>query len=139
MIALFACTRVERRLPDNHSSPKDAPVAPAPSTGSVPGFDAASVAVLRKAAESTDYGTRMIAIEAVSAIGSDAFVGWLEHALGDPEHDIRLAAVDGLMRLGTARARRVLVTVRDDDAESLDIRALAASALLLPQPARSAR
>jgi hypothetical protein len=41
--------------------------------------------------------------------------------------------VEGLARLGGNRARQLLESVRDDTTEDLDIRALAASALLNPR------
>jgi HEAT repeat protein len=93
-------------------------------------LDPASVGVLKQAIESKDYATRLIAIEAVGDAHTDALAGWLEHALGDPEHDVRMAAIDALDRMHTPRALGLLLTVRDDTSEELDIRAVAAGALL---------
>jgi HEAT repeat protein len=93
-------------------------------------LDPASVAVLKSAIESKDYATRLIAIEAIGDAHAEALAGWLEHALGDPEHDVRMAAIDALDRMQTPRALGLLATVRDDTSEELDIRAVAAGALL---------
>jgi HEAT repeat protein len=97
-------------------------------------LDPASVAVLERAMASSDYATRLIAIEAIGDGRADALLGWLEHALGDPEHDVRMAAVEALDRIRSPRAMGVLVTVRDDTTEELDIRAVAAGALLRTTP-----
>jgi len=70
---------------------------------------------------------------ATEALGQVRFADpapWLEHSLGDPEHDVRIAAVEALRKQATTPALALLVSVRDDDTEALDIRALAASALL---------
>ena len=99
-----------------------------------PSIDPASTAVLEKALSSKDYATRLIAVEAVGDSRAEALVGWLEHALGDPEHDVRMAAVESLDRLHSSRAFALLVTVRDDSSEELDIRAVAAAALLRTTP-----
>jgi HEAT repeat protein len=97
-------------------------------------IDAASVAVLEQAIDSKDYATRLIAIEAVGDIRADMFLPWLERALGDPEHDVRMATVDALRRVGSPRAFALLKSVREDTTEELDIRALAAAALLTTTP-----
>ena len=96
--------------------------------------DAASLAVLEQALASKDYATRLIAIEAVADGHADGLIGGLEHALGDPEHDVRMAAIEALDRLHSTRARALLLTVRDDTTEELDIRAVAAGALLRTTP-----
>lgn len=103
------------------------PVAPA-----LPGT--ASLAVLKAALASKDYATRLVAIDAIANARAELLIGGLEHALGDPEHDVRMAAVDALDRIHTTRALTLLTTVRDDDAEDLDIRAAAAGALLRTTP-----
>jgi HEAT repeat protein len=64
-----------------------------------------SVAVLERALANSDYATRLIAIEAVGDARADAPLGWLEHALGDPEHDVRMAAVEALDRIHSTRHR----------------------------------
>jgi HEAT repeat protein len=56
-----------------------------------------------------------------------AAVSLVEGALGDPEHDVRLAAIEALRALPSTRATALLRSVRDDDTESLDLRALAAA------------
>jgi HEAT repeat protein len=96
-------------------------------------LDPASVAVLKQAIESRDYATRLIAIEAIGDAQAQALLPWLEHALGDPEHDVRMATVEALEKLRSARALALLATVRDDTSEELDVRALAASVFLNPQ------
>src|SRR5262245_11464536 len=70
--------------------------APARSAASAAGPDAASVAVLDQALHSPDYATRLIAIEAAGDARTDALAGRLGHALGDPEHDVRMAAIEAL-------------------------------------------
>jgi HEAT repeat protein len=102
-------------------------LASSPSRGTL---DSRSIEVLREALASSDFATRILVVEAVGAAGGDAFLGWLEHALGDPEPDVRAAAIEALGRLGSAGALALLVTVRDDGEEALDLRALAASFLL---------
>jgi HEAT repeat protein len=89
-----------------------------------------SLEVLREAVMSRDYETRLFAVQALGAVRTIDATRWLEHALGDPEHDVRVAAVESLRHLGSARAAALLRSVRDDKHESLDIRALAVSALL---------
>ena len=98
------------------------PVSPAKETG--------SWAVLRQALKSKDYATRLLATQALGGIRTTDVAGWLAHSLADPEHDVRVAAVDALDRIGGRRALGLLRSVRDDTSEALDIRALAASALI---------
>jgi HEAT repeat protein len=88
------------------------------------------MAVLEQALSSPDYATRLIAVEALGDVKGIDVAPWLEKALGDPEHDVRMSAVDSLARLGTARGRALLQSVRDDVTEDLDVRAFAAAALL---------
>jgi HEAT repeat protein len=87
---------------------------------------------------SRDYATRLIAVEALGTVDRVDTTPWLAHALGDPEHDVRVAAVQALSHLRFPRAERLLRSVRDDVEEALDIRALAASALL-GRPAHAPR
>lgn len=89
-----------------------------------------SWAVLRQALRSKDYAVRLLATQALGGIRTVNVSGWIEHSLADPEHDVRVAAVDALDRVGTQRAITLLRSVRDDETEALDIRALAASALI---------
>ena len=104
---------------------------PSPTASTAPAArQSASWEVLRKALVSRDYSIRLLATQALGDIQRIDVTSWLEHALGDPEHDVRVSAVDSLRRIGSRRALDVLRTVRDDQAEALDIRALAASALL---------
>jgi HEAT repeat protein len=103
--------------------------APAPAVAPR-GDDARSLAVVREALASRDYATRLFAVEALGQVRGVDVVPALERALGDPEHDVRVAAVQSLRRAGSSRACDALRLVRDDKDESLDIRALAASALL---------
>jgi HEAT repeat protein len=88
--------------------------------------------VLRAAVEDSDYATRLMAIEALGFVRWIDVTPWLARALGDPEHDVRVAAVEALRRLGSVAAHRLLRSVVDDDQEQLDVRALAASALVSP-------
>jgi len=90
--------------------------------------------VLKEALASKDYATRLVAAEALGEAKLDSAVPWLEHVLGDPEHDVRMAAVEALDRVHSPHARALLVTVRDDMTEELDIRAVAAGALLQTTP-----
>jgi len=81
-----------------------------------------------------DYATRLVAVETLGEAKLDSVVPWLEQALGDPEHDVRMAAVEALDHAHSTRACALLATVRDDTTEELDIRAVAAGALLRPTP-----
>ena len=133
--ALLACERAPSRAletPEPAPSPvADRPIRPqAPSGAHTGTLDAASVAVLQHALGSKDIATRLIAMEAVGDSHADALIGWLEHGLGDPEHDVRMAAVEALDRIHTPRALGLLASVRDDTTEELDVRAVAAGALL---------
>ncbi len=112
-------------------------VAPARSPGAASPartFDSASLAVLKEALASKDYATRLVAVEALGEAKLDSAVPWVEHALGDTEHDVRMAGVEALDRVHSPRARALLVTVGDDMTEELDIRAVAAGALIRTTP-----
>jgi hypothetical protein len=89
-----------------------------------------SWSVLRLALKSRDYAVRLLATQALGGIRTVDVSGWIEHSLADPEHDVRVAAVDALDRVGSRRALALLRSVRDDGTEALDIRALAASAII---------
>jgi HEAT repeat protein len=118
----------EAREPARNISPIHQSSPPA-----LPGTDRdveRSIGVVREALGSRDYETRLFAVEALGSVPLADAVGWLANALGDPEHDVRVAAIEALRRHGSARARQLLCSVRDDRSEALDIRALAASALL---------
>src|SRR5262245_29394857 len=79
-----------------------------------------SIHVLRSALVSSDYATRLLAVEALGRVHAfDAGLA-LERALGDPEHDVRAAAIESLRQLGSPRAWEALRTVRDDNREALD-------------------
>jgi HEAT repeat protein len=95
-----------------------------------PATETPSWAVLRQALKSKDYAVRLLATQALGGIRTVDASGWIEHSLADPEHDVRVAAVDALDRVGSRRALALLRSVRDDETEALDIRALAASALI---------
>jgi len=113
---------------------------PAVETGAQPGRTPAALAspaketpswaVLRQALKSKDYAVRLLATQALGGIRTVDVSGWIEHSLADPEHDVRVAAVDALDRIASRRALSLLRSVRDDETEALDIRALAASALI---------
>jgi HEAT repeat protein len=92
--------------------------------------NSASWNVLRRALASQDYATRLLATEALGTIRPVDAASWVEPRLADPEHDVRVAAVDALSKIGTRRALHLLTSVRDDDKEALDVRALAAAALI---------
>jgi HEAT repeat protein len=126
---LLACLGACERASRDSTSPATSTVG-APARA----LNATSLAVIKEALASKDYATRLIAVEALGDAKADVLVPWLEHALGDPEHDVRMAAVEALEKVRSPRASAVLATVRDDASEDLDIRALAASALLQPDP-----
>ena len=129
-LAVGGCEKVPRETTSHVvASPNNVPSAGG-TGGAGPSLNASSVAVLKAALADKDYATRLIAVEALGHARTDVVVPWLEHALGDPEHDVRMAAVEALISLRTARALGVVVSVRDDTSEDLDIRALAAAALL---------
>lgn len=131
-LAGAACERVGRA--DVERTP-DARLSPARPVGAG-NLDAASLAVLQAALESKDIEVRLIAVQALGETRATVVLPWLEHALGDPEHDVRMVAVEALRTIGAARAGALLQSVRDDATEELDIRALAASALLGPEKGR---
>ena len=88
----------------------------------------ASWRVLESGLRSRDYGDRLLTTQVLGELrGSE---DWIARSLSDPEHDVRIAAVDALKHLGTPRAAQLLRRVRDDNTEKLDIRVLAAAALL---------
>ena len=61
----------------------------------------------------------------------DAKLGaFVEKALGDPEPDVRTAAVDALAQVPGPRARALLDSVVNDESEELSIRVVAAGALV---------
>lgn len=103
---------------------------PRPAATTDSSDSAASLDVLKHALASKDYATRLITVQAIGDVRAYDLVAWLEPVLGDPEHDVRVAAIDALRRIGSPRARQLLRSVREDKTEALDIRALAASALL---------
>lgn len=121
--------RVDRAI-----TPPIGPAGPSVPPRIVRSIDPVSVAVLKQAIEDKDYATRLIAIEAMGVSRSEVFVAQLERALGDPEHDVRMAAVDALRAIGSARTVTLLRSVRDDTAEELDVRTLAAGAVLMTGP-----
>jgi hypothetical protein len=85
--------------------------------------------LLKEALQSDDYAERLFVTQILGDVrGSEE---WLARSLYDKEHDVRIAAVDGLRRLASPRAVQLLRKVRDDTTEKHDIRALAAGALLL--------
>ena len=136
-VLLGACSDpLARHPPRGRSSPapplrSESGPPPAPkATRSA--SDPVSLEILEKALRSPDYATRLIAVEAAGELPMPQAVEWLARALGDPEHDVRVAAVMGLGVQGARRAEELLRTVRDDETEQLDIRALASSALLTP-------
>jgi HEAT repeat protein len=105
------------------TSPRAAAAAPAVR---IPDDEATSIAVLRDGLQSRDYATRLFAVEALGHVRAVDVTPALERALGDPEHDVRVAAVEALKQQGSPRARALLRTVRDDKSEALDVRVLAA-------------
>lgn len=114
----FASARAEGRRGD------------APRSLAAPSKENASWAVLRKAIQSRDYAVRLLATQALGGIRTVDVTNWIEHSLADPEHDVRVAAIDALDRVHSRKALTLLRSVRDDESEALDIRALAASALI---------
>src|SRR5262245_54861059 len=80
---------------------------------------ATSLDVLKRALASKDYATRLITVQAIGDVRAYDLVAWLEPVLGDPEHDVRVAAIEALRRMGSPRARHLLRSVRDDKTEVL--------------------
>lgn len=145
LASLSGCDRVApaARSSGTPSPFAETPRAPSPpvSLARTPGaggatraVDTRSLAVLKEALGSKDYATRLIAVEAMGEAKLESFVPSLEHTLGDPENDVRMAAVEALEACGSPRANAILATVRDDTTEALDIRAVAAGALLRTTP-----
>jgi HEAT repeat protein len=106
------------------------PAADTTASHAAPKSENRSWAVLREALKSRDYAVRLLATQGLGDLHGVDVAPWLAQSLGDPEHDVRVAAVDALSRIGSARALALLRSVRDDATEALDIRALAAVALL---------
>lgn len=84
--------------------------------------------ILERGLRSRDYADRLLTTQVLGELrGSE---DWVARSLSDPEHDVRVTAVDALKRLASPRAAQLLRRVRDDSTEKLDIRVLAAAALL---------
>ncbi len=132
VLMVLACERSPHRTID--AKPEASPGRREAGPGGRASLDTSSIAVLKEALASRDYATRLVAIDAIANARAELLTGGLEHALGDPEHDVRIAAVDALDRIHTTRALALLITVRDDTTEELDVRAAAAGALLRTTP-----
>lgn len=127
----FATARDQSWKRGQPTAPGDKQVQVSRSSASRPNApESTSLEILQKALRSQDYATRLIAVEAAGELKMPQSVEWLAVALGDPEHDVRMAAVMALASQHTHRAGDLLRSVRDDETEQLDIRALASSALL---------
>jgi HEAT repeat protein len=101
---------------------------PAFASGAATPSASLSWRLLQQGLASRDYSDRLLTTQLLGELrGSEE---WLARSLSDPEHDVRVAAVDALKKLGTPRAAQLLRRVRDDNTETLDIRILAAAALL---------
>lgn len=104
--------------------------------GSQPGADdpnaRASLEVLAQGLASPDYATRILATEALVGVAGGWALSQLQRQLGDPEPDVRAAAIEALHQRLEPRARLLLATVRDDTDESLALRVLASWALVTP-------
>ena len=98
------------------------------------GVDAPTIAVLRAGLSSPDYATRLVATDALGCAPAAVALGALERQLGDPEADVRAAAILSLHKQNDRTARALLRSVRDDDQEELSLRVLAAAALINPPP-----
>ena len=96
--------------------------------------DEATWAVLEQGLAASDYATRLFAAEALGCVHTERAVKRLGYLLGDPEEDVRMAAVGALHRQPGDASRRYLESVRDDEQERLDVRVLAAAALVSPRP-----
>lgn len=89
-----------------------------------------TVAVLREGLAAGDYAVRLAATEALGEVPDEVALRLLAGQLGDPEEDVRAAAVLALRGRAGSAARKLLEAVRDDKNEVLAVRVLAASALL---------
>jgi HEAT repeat protein len=118
-------------LPVHPPQARPAPAAPTPAPA--PSVDDATFLVLREGVAATDYATRLTATEALGCVPGPDATALLADQLGDPEPDVRAAALLALDRRGSdARALGLLSSVRDDRTEDLDLRVLAAAALATP-------
>jgi len=99
-----------------------------------PSIDPDDLSVVERGLASSDYATRLIATEALGCANTAQATGWLAHQLGDPEPDVRAAAIEALHQQASPRARSLLASVRDDSDEQLQLRVLAAYARLTPPP-----
>jgi HEAT repeat protein len=124
---------VERPSLGASKFPVVARVAPASAPARArPATDAATVRVLLEGLTSDDYATRLVATEALGCAPAAVALPPLERQLGDPEEDVRAAAVLALKRHGNGPARALLASVRDDTQETASLRVLAAAALISP-------
>ena len=92
----------------------------------------ATLSVLKAGLDDKDYGTRLVATEALGCVSAPEALGWLERQLGDPEEDVRAAAILSLAQRRTQTAQRLLRSVQNDEKEQLALRVLAAAALVSP-------
>lgn len=137
---LFACNgrgsvpSVEKHSAPTFQSPIETHIA-ADRPAAVPSarpVDPASLQVLAAGLVAPDYATRLTATETFGLLPLELAVPALERQLGDPEEDVRAAAVVALGKHHDPRSSALLRSVRDDDEEHLLIRVLAASALVSP-------
>ena len=141
-LALVLCAGCQPEAPPS-PAPAPEPTVPAstptavrpaqPPSRALSAEDVVSLGVLEQGvAETRDYHTRWVATDALGFVpGSERVVSLLEARLGDPEEDVRAAAVLSLGRHGARPAACALLrSVRDDAHELLGVRVLAARALL---------
>lgn len=95
------------------------------------GSSSKSTAILRLAFDKANtYEARLTALDAIGQARLVSLLPLVEHSLADPEHDVRLAAIEALAKLPHPRTRVLLESVRDDTTEALELRVLAAAFLL---------
>jgi len=131
-LLFFACTEAPPVSPQSSASTQHPKALTNPSTGDRID-DGANRPILETALQSKDYSVRLVATEALAC----SFPSWslplLEKQLGDPEEDVRAAALVSFAYRTETRAGALLRTVRDDVTEGWALRALAVHSLLGPR------
>ena len=89
-------------------------------------------AVLVQALVDKDWLVRLTATLTLSRFPRNEALRHLEQRLGDPEPEIRAAAIEQLGVVASPRAVALLRSVQNDESEELSIRTLAAAAMITP-------
>ncbi len=131
-ILLSACASPRAEVPQEKPFSL-APATPEATVGPQGTFaDSRAQIVLGQALAVSDFSARLLAVETLGLVADAWAFSELERKLGDPDADIRAAAILALGNRADARARELLLSIRDDETEDLDLRVLAIRTLLTP-------